>query len=145
MSIIAASPVSVAESFEPMPPTTTSFPFEQITMVDTLQASPVLDTPTGNLVLRIRGSSRDGQVVNLESTKCTVGSGPRCTLRLDAIGVRPIHCMIIRGETRTIVRRWAPDTRLNGRAFTDADLVQGDAALAAAVDYVIGGLEYTDA
>jgi len=88
--------------------------------------TPILDTPTGDLVLRIRGGSRDGQVISLGSQKCTVGSGPYCTLRLNAFGVRPIHCMIIRGEVRTIVRRWAPDTRLNGRAFTDSDLVAGD-------------------
>ncbi|MDZ7620066.1 MAG: hypothetical protein U1E05_23945 [Patescibacteria group bacterium] len=78
------------------------------------------------MVLRVRGPGRPGQLVRLRSTKCSVGSGPRCTLRLAARGVRAVHCVIFRGTERTIVRRWAPDTRLNGHAFTDSELHAGD-------------------
>ena len=80
----------------------------------------------GDLVLRVCGSTRHGQIVRLRSPKCTVGSGPRCTLRLRARGVRPIHCLIVRGSGATVIRRWSSDTRLNGRTFTDAELVGGD-------------------
>ncbi len=89
-------------------------------------SNTLLDAARGDLVLRVRGSSRDGQVVRLRSTKCTIGSGPHCTLRLRARGVRPLHCLILRGARSTIIRRWAPDTRINGRAFAEAPLVPGD-------------------
>jgi predicted lipid-binding transport protein (Tim44 family) len=95
---------------------------------DSMSDCPVglAETADGPLVFQIRGSSRDGQIVRLRSRKCTVGSGPRCTLRLDARGVRPLHCLIIRGEKATVIRRWSGDTRLNGRTFADAELSPGD-------------------
>ena len=40
------------------------------------------------LILQIRGGPRDGQAVRLRSAKCTIGSGPDCTLQLLAAGVR---------------------------------------------------------
>jgi len=89
-------------------------------------SSGVLDTVPGELVLRVRGPGRESQTVRLRSAKCSIGSGSRCTLRLEARGVRPVHCVLFRGAERTVVRRWAPDTRLNGRAFVDAELCSGD-------------------
>ena len=47
-------------------------------------------------------------------------------MRLRARGVGPLHCLIVRGPCATIVRRWSADTRLNGQAFTDAQLLPGD-------------------
>jgi hypothetical protein len=85
-----------------------------------------LDTHCGDLVLRIANSPRKGQIVRLRSTKCTIGSGRDCTLRLHARGVAPVHCLVVRGRARTIVRRWSADTRLNDRAFTDSLLTSGD-------------------
>ena len=83
-------------------------------------------TPPDDLKLRIVGGPRDGQLIRLRSSKCSIGSGRSCTLRLRARGVRPLHCLIVRGRVATIVRRWSPDTRLNGSSFTDAELVAGD-------------------
>ncbi len=80
----------------------------------------------GPLVLRICGSQREGQIVRLRSAKCTIGSGEHCTLRVRARGVEPLHCVLIRKAARTVVRRWAKDTRLNGASFTDASLNRGD-------------------
>ena len=80
----------------------------------------------GPLVLRICGSHREGQIVRLKSAKCTIGAGEHCTLRIRARGVQPLHCVLIRKAERTIVRRWAKDTRLNGASFTDAPLQIGD-------------------
>lgn len=37
-----------------------------------------------------------------------------------------MHCLIVRGEAGAYVRRWAPDTRLNGTGFDDAVLRSGD-------------------
>jgi len=96
-------------------------------MVDSSVVCPSKpDTVTGDLVFRVCGSSRDGQIVRLKSDKCTIGSASRCTLRLRARGIQPLHCLILRGTGGTVVRRWATDTRLNGYAFTDADLSAGD-------------------
>jgi len=91
-----------------------------------IATSSFLDAQAGELVLRICGSTRRGQIVRLRSSKCTIGSGPQCTLRLKAPGVRPVHCLILRGQAATVIRRWAPDTRINGRTFTDAQLSFGD-------------------
>jgi len=96
-------------------------------MVDSSVVCPSTpDTVTGDLVFRVCGSSRDGQIVRLRSDKCTIGSASGCTLRLRARGIQPVHCLILRGTGGTVVRRWATDTRLNGYAFTDADLSAGD-------------------
>jgi len=37
-----------------------------------------------------------------------------------------MHCLIVRGDAGAYVRRWAPDTRLNGAGFDDALLRSGD-------------------
>jgi hypothetical protein len=84
------------------------------------------ETPPAEVNLRIVGGSRDGQLVRLHSSKCSIGSDRGCTLRLRARGIRPLHCLIVRGREATIIRRWSPDTRLNGSSFTDARLVAGD-------------------
>ena len=88
----------------------------------------LLDTEpsVGDLVLRVGNGSRSGQIVRLKSAKCTIGSGPYCTLRLRAYGISPLHCLIVRGRMSTVVRRWTADTRLNHQSFTDAMLSTGD-------------------
>ncbi|MBN1911983.1 MAG: hypothetical protein JW818_19835 [Pirellulales bacterium] len=96
-----------------------------------------LDSVTGQLVLQIRGSSRDGQIVRLGSPKCTIGSHRLCTLRLSARGVQPVHCLIVRGSKQTVIRRWSPDTLLNGRAFSDAPLNVGDRLTVGPIDFEV--------
>jgi|GEM_PF-2617693 len=86
----------------------------------------VLGSPADELSLRIHGTAYDGQIVRLRSQKCTVGSGKRCTLRLRAHGIGPLHCLILRGVAGTVVRSWSPNTRLNGSSFEDARLSTGD-------------------
>jgi len=109
-------------------------------MVDTSLAPCAFDAATGDLVLRVCGTSRHGQIVRLKSDKCSIGSGRQCTLRLRARGVRPLHCLLLRGAGGSVVRRWAPDTRLNGRAFTDADLAPGDRLSIAGIDLEVVAL-----
>ena len=83
-------------------------------------------TTRGDLALQICGTSRAGQIVRLKSRKCSIGSGELCTLRVRARSVKPLHCVIFRGQADTFVRCWAPDTRLNGQSFSDARLSPGD-------------------
>lgn len=79
-----------------------------------------------DLCLRVIGTARDGQVVKLSAPKCTIGSARGCTLRLQAAGVRPLQCVILRGLRGTVARCWSAGTRLNGQPFTDAQLAAGD-------------------
>lgn len=80
--------------------------------------------PLGELTLRYCGD--DQPEMRLRARKCTIGSGPQCTLRLRAAGVDAVHCMIVRGEQRTVIRNWSHGTRHNGRRFDDATLTVGD-------------------
>lgn len=105
-------------------------------MVSTANSS-LQDVTQSELVLRICGSSRHGQVIRLGTPKCTVGSGPNCTLRLLAKGVQPLHCLIVRGAAATVVRCWGPDTRLNGRQFYDAPLSPGDRLSVGPIDFEV--------
>lgn len=80
----------------------------------------------GELSFRIRGGDYHGRLVRIRAAKCTIGAAADCTLRLVGPGVRPLHCIVQRGDTGPTVRRWSPDTQLNGRAFNDALLMTGD-------------------
>ncbi len=86
----------------------------------------VQGSPAGELRLRVVGSARDGQIVELKSPKCAIGSARGCTLRLVARGVRPVHCLILRGTKGTVARSWAPNTEINGQVFRDSLLQVGD-------------------
>lgn len=94
------------------------------TIGTTLDASAA--APTSELALRIRGGDYHGRIVRIRASQCTVGSAPDCTLRLSGPGLRPLHCIILRNDAGVTVRRWSPDTQLNGRAFSDALLMPGD-------------------
>jgi hypothetical protein len=97
--------------------------------METTQISPpanTLGTASGQLVLRITGNSAQAELVRVNSSKCSIGSADACTIRLNGAGVQPVHCIILRGESETVVRRWAEDLSLNGRRFDDATLKPGD-------------------
>jgi hypothetical protein len=80
----------------------------------------------GSLCLRIVGSERDSQEILLSSPKCTIGSAEGSTLRLRAVGIRPLECLIIRGKNGTMLRSHARGARLNGRQVEAALLRVGD-------------------
>ncbi len=89
--------------------------------------SKLLGSPPADLVLRISRSSLDHapQSLRLPESKCTVGADPACTIATD-YALHPVHCLILRGPRGAVVRRWAPDTLLNGAPFDDAPLHEGD-------------------
>ena len=88
--------------------------------------SPLLGDTTGSLTLRVQGTEHDGRILHIRSPKCLIGSDPSCTLRLRSTTVRPFHCLILRGTEGTFIRRWSPDTCLNGSGFDEARLSPGD-------------------
>ena len=95
-------------------------------ITSTQTGNGLLGQSNGYLSLRVCGGEHGGRVLRLSSQKCTIGSGSQCTLRLRGRGFRPLHCLILRGETGTYIRRWSPDTCLNGRGFSVARLQTGD-------------------
>ena len=99
-------------------------------------------TTNGDLALKICGTSRAGQIVRIRSQKCSIGSAKRCTLRVRDRSVKPLHCVIFRGEAETFVRCWAHDTRLNGQSFSDARLSPGDRIGVGSVEFEV--LDPTD-
>jgi pSer/pThr/pTyr-binding forkhead associated (FHA) protein len=100
-------------------------------------AASVLGSPPADLLLKIVGTARDGQIVRLTNRKCSIGSGPNCTLRLRARGVRPVHCLILRGPAGTVLRAWAPGTRVNGEIVSDAVLEPGDLVTIGPVEFEV--------
>lgn len=58
--------------------------------------------------------------------KHSIGSGPRCSLRLDYPGVQPLECLIVHDEDGLRVRRWSDNSTLNGQSFDDSRLTPGD-------------------
>ena len=81
---------------------------------------------TGKVCLRLRGDGDRERVVPLLAGKSTIGSSPRCTVRIVQPGVAPVHCLLVSGDGRMSVRRWASDACLNGAPFDDAVLEVGD-------------------
>lgn len=102
-----------------------------------LQTPNTLDASQGPLLLQIRNGSRSGQVVPFASSKCTIGTSARCTHRVLARGVQPLHCLIIRGAAATVVRNFSTATRLNGQRFDDALLRPGDRLTIGPVEFQV--------
>jgi DNA repair exonuclease SbcCD ATPase subunit len=75
------------------------------------------------LSLRVRPN---GPVINLQPGRTTIGSSPRCNVRIQQPGVQPLHCLIIREDQGVSVRRWAGETALNGHRLEESSLVAGD-------------------
>lgn len=86
------------------------------------------------LCLRLHGGAVDGQHVRLESAKVSIGGAAGCTLRLRSPGSLPLYAWILRGPEGCVVRRFVPQVTLNGGAFDEATLQNGDRLR-------IGGLE----
>ncbi len=79
--------------------------------------------PVGRLQLRLRA---DGHVLDLLPGKTTIGSSPRCNVRIEQPGVQPLHCLIVEGAEGWRVRSWVANSTLNGEPFEEAALVAGD-------------------
>ena len=86
----------------------------------------LLGPTTGQLNLEITGEDHVTKTYAVTETKCSIGSDENCGIRLQGEGIRPVHCVILRSYDRTIVRRWAGNTWLNGRPFDDTTLRAGD-------------------
>ena len=54
--------------------------------------------------------------------------------------VAPLHCLILRGQGGTVVRRGDAETRLNGQSFSDAELAPGDLLGVGPLDFEVVAL-----
>ena len=61
-----------------------------------------------DLCLKVVNTKRAGQIVRLASPKCTIGSARDCTLRLRAVGVHPLHCLVLCGAAAPWFARGRP-------------------------------------
>ncbi len=90
------------------------------------EPSVTLGEPSGELTLSITHGNNCSRQVRVTSSKCSIGASAGCTIELREPGVQPVHCVILRGAGKTVVRRWAPNAWLNGQHFVDAVLNSGD-------------------
>lgn len=86
--------------------------------------------------VKIIGDAGGERTVSLAIGVTSIGGGPKCAIRLES-PCRPMHCVITRNEDKTTVRRWAADTLLNGRSFTEAPLHIGDQLTIADVELLL--------
>jgi hypothetical protein len=100
-----------------------------------LEHPPIAALPARNSLpsyrLRVRS---DGRFVDLPPGKSTIGSSPRCHLRVQEAGVQPLHCLILNEAEGLSARRWGGDTFLNGIPFQESKLSPGDCLRIAAVE-----------
>ncbi|MGC3966809.1 MAG: FHA domain-containing protein [Pirellulales bacterium] len=103
----------------------------------TTTGTSLLGDVAGDFLLRITAGPQAGRMVRLSSAKCTVGSAPYCTLRLHGPEVQPVHCVILHGKNRSVVRRWSGSTLLNDRTFEDMPLAAGDRLSVGPVEFQV--------
>ncbi|MCI0335899.1 MAG: FHA domain-containing protein [Planctomycetes bacterium] len=68
----------------------------------------------------------NGPVVDLPPGNITVGSSPRCNIRIQQPGVQPLHCLILHESGCLSIRRWSGETVLNGERLEESSLGPGD-------------------
>lgn len=93
--------------------------------------------PPASLRLRVHPPGGRPRELVTGVEKVTIGSGPRCSVRLRTSGVQPLHCLITCTAGTATVRRWSAGTRLNGEDFDDAALSVGDRLQVGPVDVEI--------
>jgi len=87
--------------------------------------------------LRFRSDATSQQIVDLREGKTTIGSSPRCDIRIQQPGVQPLHCLILCEGESLSARRWAAGTRLNGQPFDEARLAPGDCLTVGDIEFVV--------
>jgi hypothetical protein len=90
--------------------------------------------PAGRIQLWLCAS---GQLVELPPGKATIGSSPRCNVRIEQPGVQPLHCLISESADGLRIRSWAANTTLNGRAFGEAKLAVDDCLTLGTVELLV--------
>jgi DNA repair exonuclease SbcCD ATPase subunit len=90
-------------------------------------------------VLRLHGGTEDERLIPIPVGKWSIGSGPRCSIRLAYPGVQPLHCLITCDDQGLRVRRWADGILLNGVTFDEASLASGDRLTIGSIELEVVG------
>ncbi len=104
-------------------------------------SSQLLSHPPGELLLRVVTPQTDRQL-RIDANKISVGSAESCTVQV--AGLKPVHCLILRGPRRLAARRWATPATLNGENLVDALLSVGDVIQLGEVRILIQGVQMAD-
>src|SRR5690606_7944680 len=95
----------------------------------TLPTAPVAASaglPAGSVLHLRRRGAPDVRTIPLAADKLTIGSSPRCQVRLPAAEAQPLQCLLTLEAGAATVTRWAAGVLLNGREFTKAPISSGD-------------------
>jgi hypothetical protein len=96
-------------------------------------------TPAAEYALRLLAGTDGERVISIPRGKHSIGSGPRCSLRLQYAGIQPLECLIVHDDEGLRVRRWSDATLVNGEPFDDVRLSAGDMLTLGPVDLEVVG------
>jgi len=86
---------------------------------------PPLDPAVG-IELRITRAGSPARRLRINSTRCTLGSGEGCTVRLSDASLRPLHAVILRDVGRIMIRGYSVPLEINGQHLVESVLSLGD-------------------
>ena len=95
-----------------------------LTAPDGSRSSRAMDVGFG--LARLQRDGREEAVYVIDGGRWTVGSSPRCRIRLPDVDVPPLQCLITADADGARATRWAPGVLVNGREFAEQALAAGD-------------------
>ena len=80
----------------------------------------------GSIEFRVLRSGAPARRMRLNSTRCTLGSGEGCTVRLNDTSLRAMHAVILRDAHRVLLRAYTVPIEVNGHLTGETFLHLGD-------------------
>lgn len=80
----------------------------------------------GSIEFRVLRSGTPARRMRLNSTRCTLGNGEGCTVRLHDPSLRPMHAVILRDAHRVLLRAYTVPIEVNGHLTGESFLHVGD-------------------
>lgn len=106
---------------------------------DATAACPDLPSSTRPNFLRVLAAGQMPAHEALSPGRLSIGSSPRCTIRVAAPGVQPLHCTLQVDEQGAQCTSWGADVLLNGETFRSTSLETGDILQLGAVRLIAVG------
>lgn len=101
-------------------------PFAMTTLIAPDEGRTETASPPPAPRLRLRRAGRGEQTIELRNGKHTIGSSPRCQVRLPVGESQPLQCLLSLEAGVGVVTRWATGVLVNGREFAKHELRDGD-------------------
>ncbi len=80
----------------------------------------------GSIEFRVIRTGLPARRMRLNTTRCTLGSGEGCTVRLNDSSLRPMHAVILRDSKRVLLRAYTVPIEVNGHLVGETFLHVGD-------------------